>query len=107
MLSNEAERGGYADLLRRQTTLARFGELALRSNNRACRLIWRSLLFVVIVLFECVRLPIKHIRDITILGSFGWITYPHGTLPMELGSLPQVCGGRLMLERGCPIQASW
>ena len=44
MLSNEAERAGYADLLRHQTTLARFGELALRSNNldeiltEACRL---------------------------------------------------------------------
>ena len=37
-----------------------------------------------------------------------WLDYlPHGTLPIELGSLPQVCGGRLMLERGCLIQAPW
>ena len=40
----DAERGGYVDLLRHQTTLARFGELALRSNDldeiltEACRL---------------------------------------------------------------------
>ena len=44
MLGDEAERGGYVDLLRHQTTLARFGELALRSNDldeiltEACRL---------------------------------------------------------------------
>ncbi len=49
MLGNNAERGGYADLLRQQTTLARFGELALRSNDldeiltEACRLAGEAL----------------------------------------------------------------
>jgi signal transduction histidine kinase/ActR/RegA family two-component response regulator len=43
-LGGNTERGGYVDLLRHQTTLARFGELALRSNDldeiltEACRL---------------------------------------------------------------------
>ena len=48
-MSDGAERGGYADLLRHQTTLARFGELALRSNDldeiltEACRLAGEAL----------------------------------------------------------------
>ena len=43
-MGDEAERGGYVDLLRHQITLARFGELALRSDDlneiltEACRL---------------------------------------------------------------------
>ena len=49
MLGDKAERGGYVDLLRHQTTLARFGELALRSNDldeiltEACRLAGEAL----------------------------------------------------------------
>jgi signal transduction histidine kinase/ActR/RegA family two-component response regulator len=44
VLGDQAERGGYVELLRHQTTLARFGELALKSNDldeiltEACRL---------------------------------------------------------------------
>ena len=44
MLGDKTEKDGYVDLLRHQTTLARFGELALRSNDldeiltEACRL---------------------------------------------------------------------
>ncbi len=29
----DTEKGGYVELLRQQTVLARFGELALRSND--------------------------------------------------------------------------
>jgi signal transduction histidine kinase/CheY-like chemotaxis protein len=50
VLGDEAkEEGGYVDLLRHQTTLARFGELALRSNDldgiltEACRLAGEAL----------------------------------------------------------------
>lgn len=49
VLGDKAERGGYVDLLRHQTTLARFGELALRSNDldeiltEACRLAGEAL----------------------------------------------------------------
>jgi hypothetical protein len=30
---SDTEKGGYAELLRQQTALARFGELALRSDD--------------------------------------------------------------------------
>jgi signal transduction histidine kinase len=49
VLGDEAERGGYVELLRQQTTLARFGELALKSNDldeiltEACRLAGEAL----------------------------------------------------------------
>jgi signal transduction histidine kinase/CheY-like chemotaxis protein len=49
VLSDEATRGSYVELLRHQTTLARFGELALRSNDldeiltEACRLAGEAL----------------------------------------------------------------
>jgi signal transduction histidine kinase len=48
-LGKDAKRGDYVDLLRHQTTLARFGELALRSNDldkiltEACRLAGEAL----------------------------------------------------------------
>jgi GAF domain-containing protein len=46
---NDAEKGDHLDLLRQQTTLARFGELALRSDDldeiltEACRLVGEAL----------------------------------------------------------------
>jgi len=54
-------------------------------------------------IFKHIRIAIKHLRDITILVSFGWITCLHSTLPVERGSLPKGYRERLILGYGRPI----
>lgn len=94
----DREKGDYVELLRQQTTLARFGELALRSDDlaeiltEACRLAGEAL---GTDLAKVVELQADG-KTLVVRAGVGWkpggvvgvatITAEHDTMPFERGS---------------------